>query len=77
MSAPSLTEDERRVMAWLLETAANTLVLNGVQRDVRERILTALAILRGDHHPRPPRRSRRRRRADPDPIETPPPEAAR
>jgi hypothetical protein len=77
MSAPDLTPDERRVMAWLLETAANTLVLNGVQRDVRERILTALAILRGDHHPRPSRRSRRRRRAEHEPIETPPAEPAR
>jgi hypothetical protein len=62
MTAPELTPDERRVMEWLLEGAANTLVLNGVQRDVRERILTALAILRGDHHPRPSTRSRRRRR---------------
>jgi hypothetical protein len=69
MSAPDLTPDERRVMAWLLETAANTLVLNGVQRDVRERILTALAILRGDHHPRSSRRARRRRRPEPEAVE--------
>jgi hypothetical protein len=61
VSAPDLTPDERAVIEWLLENAANTLVLNGVQRDVRERILTALAILRGDHHPRPAKRSRRRR----------------
>jgi hypothetical protein len=71
VSAPELTPDERRVMAWLLETAANTLVLNGVQRDVRERILTALAILRGDHRPRPTHRSRRRRRAEAETVEAP------
>jgi hypothetical protein len=69
MTPPSLTEDERRVMEWLLEGAANTLVLNGVQRDVRERILTALAILRGDHHPRPSKRSRRRRPPEAKPEE--------
>jgi hypothetical protein len=62
--APPLSDDDRRVVEWLLENAAATLVLNGVQRDVRERILTALAILRGDHHPRPARRPRRRRPAD-------------
>jgi hypothetical protein len=66
MTAPELTPDERRVMEWLLEGAANTLVLNGVQRDVRERILTALAILRGDHHPRPSKRARPRRRPEPE-----------
>jgi hypothetical protein len=66
MTAPELTADERAVIEWLLEHAAATLVLNGVQRDVRERILTALAILRGDHHPRPARPSRRRRRPEPD-----------
>jgi hypothetical protein len=69
VTAPELTPDERRVMEWLLEGAANTLVLNGVQRDVRERILTALAILRGDHHPRASKRSRRRRRPEPEAVE--------
>jgi hypothetical protein len=71
VSAPDLTPDERAVIEWLLENAAATLVLNGVQRDVRERILTALAILRGDHHPRPARRPRRCRRADAEAVEAP------
>jgi hypothetical protein len=69
VSAPNLTPDERAVIEWLLENAAATLVLNGVQRDVRERILTALAILRGDHHPRPSKRSRRRRPPEAKPEE--------
>jgi hypothetical protein len=69
VSAPDLTPDERAVIEWLLENAAATLVLNGVQRDVRERILTALAILRGDHHPRPSKRARRRRRPEPEAVE--------
>jgi hypothetical protein len=69
VSAPDLTPDERAVIEWLLENAAATLVLNGVQRDVRERILTALAILRGDHHPRPSKQSRRRRPPEAKPEE--------
>jgi hypothetical protein len=77
MSAPELTPDEHRVVCWLLETSIASLVLNGTERAVRERIQTALGMLRGDHHPRPSRRSRRRRRADPDPIATSPPESAR
>jgi hypothetical protein len=64
--APPLSDDDRRVIEWLLEHAVSSLILNGVQRDVRERILTALGILRGDHHPRPARRPRRRRPADPE-----------
>jgi hypothetical protein len=76
MSAPELTPDEHRVVCWLLETSIASLVLNGTERAVRERIQTALGMLRGDHHPRPSRRSRRRRRADRGPIETPESEAA-
>lgn len=69
MSAPELTPDEHRVVCWLLETSIASLVLNGTERAVRERIQTALGMLRGDHHPRPSTRRRRRRRAEPDSVE--------
>jgi hypothetical protein len=71
MTAPELTPDERRVVEWLLETSIASLVLNGTARDVRERIQTALSILRGHHQLRPSRRSRRRRRAEAEAVEAP------
>jgi hypothetical protein len=74
---PTLSDDDRRIVEWLLETSAATLVLNGTARDVRERIQTALAILRGDHQVRPSRRSRRGRRRRPETIEAPTPPEGR
>jgi hypothetical protein len=69
VSAPELTPDEHRVVCWLLETSIASLVLNGTERAVRERIQTALGMLRGDHHPRPSKRSRRRRPPEAKPEE--------
>jgi hypothetical protein len=57
---PPLSDDERRIVEWLLESAITTLAIDGGARDVRECLGTALGVLRGEHRPKP-RRHRRTR----------------